>query len=85
MQIETLGQYQLELSAMQSIQNGGWTAYAAVRSLAAAPADDADILPYQRVASETQFASEAAAIAKARSVALEVIAPGGQAVRASLA
>ncbi|WP_118181078.1 hypothetical protein [Paraburkholderia phosphatilytica] len=76
MHIETLGQYQLVLSAMQSIQNGGWTAYASVRSLAAAAGDDADILPYQRIGNDTLFASEAAAIAGARSVALEVIAPG---------
>jgi hypothetical protein len=78
MHIETLGRYQLVLSAMQSIQNGGWTAYAAVRSMSTQTAEDAEILPYQRVESDTLYASEAAAIESARSAALQAIASGAK-------
>jgi hypothetical protein len=83
MHIETLGRYQLVLSAMQSIQNGGWTAYAAVRTVTAPAAEDADILPYQRVETDTLYASEAAAIESARSAALQAIASGAGATKAN--
>jgi hypothetical protein len=82
MHIETLGRYQLVLSAMQSIQNGGWTAYAAVRTVTAPTDEDDEILPYQRVESDTMYASEAAAIESARSAALQAIASGAR-VKAS--
>ncbi|CAB3756002.1 hypothetical protein [Paraburkholderia solisilvae] len=82
MHIETLGRYQLVLSAMQSIQNGGWTAYAAVRTLTTQATEDADVLPYQRIESETLYASEAAAIESARSAALQAIASGARATPA---
>jgi hypothetical protein len=79
MHIETLGRYQLVLSAMQSIQNGGWSAYAAVRSVTNEIMQEEDILPYQRVLGDTLYASEAAAIEGARSVALQAIASGSRA------
>ena len=79
MHIETLGRYQLVLSAMQSIVNGGWTAYASVRTVTAQIAEDADILPYQRVESDTMYVSEADAIESARSAALQAIASGARA------
>ena len=33
MRVEIVGPYQVELSAMQFIHNGGWAAFAAVRKL----------------------------------------------------
>ncbi|MDG0024061.1 hypothetical protein [Trinickia sp. Y13] len=75
MQVEILGPFRLELSAMQLIENGGWTAYAAVRN-----ADDSEtrervsLLPYQRVVGDAVFASEAAALAAARRVAIALAA-----------
>ncbi len=75
MRVEIVGPYRLELSAMQLIDNGGWTAYAAVRS---ADGEDADppkisILPYQRVVDDAVFESEAAALAAARRVAIALV------------
>jgi hypothetical protein len=73
MLIEVLGQYRVELSAMQLIHNGGWAAYAAIRTLAPDAQMQADLLPYQRVVDEAVFESEAAAIAGARGVAMAVL------------
>lgn len=74
MHVEVLGQYRLELSAMQLISNGGWVAYLAIRTVAE---DQSDVLPHQRVVGETVFQSEAAAIAGARRVAMALlVAPG---------
>jgi hypothetical protein len=81
MPIEMLGQYQLELCAMQLIQNGGWAAYAAIRSVAPGRADPPDppaqhdILAFQRVADDAVFVSEAAAIAGARCAAMALLVP----------
>ena len=74
MLIEVLGQYQLELSAMQLIQNGGWVAYAAIRKDAQSPRARLNILPYQRIADDAVFESEAAAIAGARRAAMALLA-----------
>jgi hypothetical protein len=76
MLIEVLGQYQLELSGMQLIQNGGWAAYAAIRTVAHSQDAQRSILSYQRVADDAVFVSEAAAIAGARRAAMELLAPG---------
>jgi hypothetical protein len=77
MHTERLGHYEVELSARQLIHNGGWAAFAAIHTLADDPAtapDDADaVFPEQRVADETVFASEAAAIAGAREAALAML------------
>ncbi|HTH76581.1 MAG TPA: hypothetical protein VL635_19480 [Trinickia sp.] len=71
MQVEMLGRFRLELSAMQLIENGGWTAYAAVRDARAdEPRETMSVLPYQRVVGDAVFASEAAALAAARRVAM---------------
>jgi hypothetical protein len=79
MHIEVLGQYQLELSAMQLIQNGGWVAYAAIRLVAQGAAVQPDILPYRQIADEAVFESEAAAIAGARRAAMALLASGNRA------
>ncbi|MGN6319314.1 hypothetical protein [Trinickia sp.] len=71
MHVEMLGRFRLELSAMQLIENGGWTAYAAVRDAHAdEPRETVSVLPYQRVVGDAVFASEAAALAAARRVAM---------------
>jgi hypothetical protein len=72
--VEVLGQYQLELSAMQLIQNGGWVAYAAIRKVAESSRTRLNILPYQRIADDAVFESEAAAIAGARRAAMALLA-----------
>lgn len=88
MQTERLGHYEVELSARQFIHNGGWAAFAAIRAHAdetdpygeydehgahGGRDEDAAVFPEQRVADETVFASEAAAIAGARQAALAVL------------
>jgi len=75
MHTEVLGHYQVELSARQIIDHGGWAAFAAIRAVPddearAADAAQATIFPTQRVVGETIFASEEAAIAGARRVAI---------------
>ncbi|CAB3779121.1 hypothetical protein LMG28688_00731 [Paraburkholderia caffeinitolerans] len=76
MHTERLGHYEVELSARQFIHNGGWAAFAAIHGQQ--DEDDehaarAAVFPEQRVADETVFASEAAAIAGAREAALVVL------------
>ncbi len=70
-----MGPYRLELTAMQLIENGGWTAYAAVRSAEDKDVDEpkVSILPYQRVVDDAVFESEAAALAAARRVAIALV------------
>jgi hypothetical protein len=77
MQVEVLGQYRLELSAMQLIHNGGWAAYAAIRTVEENQAQPS-LLPYQQVADEAVFESEAAAIAGARRVAMALLKSGNR-------
>ncbi|MEJ8798270.1 hypothetical protein WKR88_18425 [Trinickia caryophylli] len=77
MKVEIHGRYRLELSAMQLIQNGGWTAYAAVRSAHEDAREQMSVLPYQRVVDEAVFASEAAALAAARRVAMALVSADG--------
>ncbi|KAA0077499.1 hypothetical protein CIW54_25715 [Paraburkholderia sp. T12-10] len=75
MRVEMLGRLRLELSAMQLIENGGWTAYAAIRSAdGGEPQEQVSLLPYQRVVGDAVFPSEAAALAAARRVALALAA-----------
>ncbi|CAG4904577.1 hypothetical protein [Paraburkholderia gardini] len=72
MRVETLGRYQLELSARQFIHNGGWAAFAAISTTE----DDAapvDVLPLQQVMENAIFESEAAAIAAARGVVIALL------------
>ncbi|KAE8753686.1 MULTISPECIES: hypothetical protein [Paraburkholderia] len=75
MHVEVLGQYRLELSAMQLIHNGGWTAYVAIRTAEENHPAQPDLLPYQQVVDEAVFESEEAAIAGARRVALALLSP----------
>ena len=82
MQTEVLGHYQVELSARQIIDHGGWAAFATIHEVpddAAASAlaiAQATIFPTQRVVDETVFESEEAAIAGARQVALAFLRLG---------
>jgi hypothetical protein len=79
MHVEILGQYRLELSAMQLIHNGGWAAYLAIRTVDENQPSQSGSLPYQHVADEAVFESEAAAIAGARRAAMAMLsttAPG---------
>lgn len=73
MPTEVLGRYQIELSAMQLIQNGGWVAYLAIRTEAEDPGVQYDVLSYQHVADDAVFESRAAAIAGARGAALALL------------
>jgi len=78
MHTEVLGHYQVELSARQIIDHGGWAAFAAIHEV---PADEAresqaTIFPTQRVVDETIFESEEAAIAGARRVAIAFLQSG---------
>ncbi|AXF00582.1 hypothetical protein [Paraburkholderia hospita] len=75
MRVEFFGPYQVELSAMQFIHNGGWAAFAAVRKLDDGADVPVHVLPFQHVVDHTVFATEAAAIAAARGVAVAVIGP----------
>ncbi|MCG5073908.1 hypothetical protein [Paraburkholderia tagetis] len=79
MHTERLGHYEVELSARQFIHNGGWAAFAAIHDPHGehgehdGHAERAAVVPEQRVADETVFASEAAAIAGARQAALVML------------
>jgi hypothetical protein len=75
MRVEIVGPYQVELSAMQFIHNGGWAAFAAVRKLDDGAEVAVHVLPFQHVVDHTVFATEAAAIAAARGAVFEVIGP----------
>lgn len=75
MRVEKFGPYQLELSAMQFIHNGGWAAFAAIHKLDDGAEVLVSVLPYQQVVDHTVFASEAAAIAAARGVAFALLQP----------
>ena len=73
MHVEVLGQYRLELSAMQLIHNGGWAAYLAIRTVDENQQSQSGLLPYQHVVDEAVFESEAAAIAGARRAAMAML------------
>jgi hypothetical protein len=73
MQVEVLGQFRLEMSAMQLIHNGGWAAYLAIRTADDNHQTEACLLPYQHVVDEAVFESETAAIAGARRVAMVML------------
>jgi hypothetical protein len=75
MHVEVLGQYRLELSAMQLIHNGGWVAYLAIRTVAENHLAQSDLLPHQRVVDETVFQTEEDAIVGARRVAMALLSP----------
>ncbi|CAG9235391.1 hypothetical protein PSAB6_620026 [Paraburkholderia sabiae] len=73
MRVENFGPYQLELSAMQFIHNGGWAAFASVRKLDDGAEAAVPVLPFQQVVDHTVFATEAAAIAAARGAVVAMI------------
>ena len=75
MHVEVLGQYRLELSAMQFIHHGGWAAYLAIRTIDENHQAQPGFLPYQQVVDEAIFESEAAAIDGARRVAMALLSP----------
>ena len=79
MRVEILGPYRIEFAAMQLIENGGWTAYAAVRSAEEEGQAQLNLLPYQRVVDDAVFESEAAALDAARRVAIAVVGAGNAA------
>ncbi|HTH62817.1 MAG TPA: hypothetical protein VL689_22035 [Paraburkholderia sp.] len=76
MHTEVLGHFQVELSARQIIDHGGWAAFATIHEGSDDDARHATIFPMQRVVDETVFASEEAAIAGARRVALAFLRLG---------
>jgi hypothetical protein len=73
MRVEILGRYRIELSARQLIENGGWTAYAAVRGAQEEGDAQLTLLPYQRVVGDAVFESEDSALAAARRVAMAFV------------
>jgi hypothetical protein len=73
MRVEMSGRYRIELSAMQLIENGGWTAYAAVRSAQEEGDAESTLMPYQCVVDDAVFASENSALAAARRVAMAFV------------
>jgi hypothetical protein len=75
MHIEVLGQYRLELSAMQLIHNGGWAAYFSIQTVEERLQAQPNLLPHRQVVDEVVFESEAAAIAGARRVAMALLGP----------
>lgn len=75
MHTEVLGHFQVELSARQIIDHGGWAAFAAIHEVPASD-EQATIFPTQRVVDETVFESEEAAIAGARRIALAFLRSG---------
>ncbi|WP_322009425.1 hypothetical protein [Paraburkholderia sp. J12] len=77
MHTETLGHYEVELSARQLIHNGGWAAFAAVHELAEdTRGGELAGFVWQQLGDETVYASEAAALAGARAVALAFLKSG---------
>ena len=74
MRVENFGPYQVELSARQFIHNGGWAAFASVRKLDDGADVPISVLPFQHVAEQVVFATEAAAIDAARGAVVELIA-----------
>ncbi|HTI16753.1 MAG TPA: hypothetical protein VL598_03730 [Trinickia sp.] len=78
MHVEILGPYRLEVTARQHIDNGGWTAFAAVHNAEDDGDTKTDLLP-DRIVDDAVFESKAAAIAAARRAAIELVsAAGGQ-------
>lgn len=82
MHTEVLGHYQVELSARQIIDHGGWAAFAAIHEVSGGDTASsqvgahATIFPTQHVVDETIFESEEAAIAGARRVAIAFLRSG---------
>jgi hypothetical protein len=73
MRVENFGPYELELSARQSINHGGWLAFAEIRKLDDGHDEPIHVLPLQQVAEHAIFASETSAIAAARDAAFELL------------
>lgn len=77
MHTETLGHYEVELSARQLIHNGGWAAFAAIHTRADHTEERAsEAFSREWMVDETVFASEAAAIEGARVAALAFLRSG---------
>lgn len=77
MHTETLGHYEVELSARQLIHNGGWAGFASVHTRADAQEQAAsDAFSHEWMVDETVFASEADAIEGARESALAFLRSG---------
>lgn len=76
MYTETLGRYEVELSARQLIHNGGWAAFAAIHAAHEHDGESSDDFAAQEVVDETVYASEAAAIAGARAAAMAFLKAG---------
>lgn len=73
MRTEIIGAYEIEYSGVRLAEGEGWAAHVAIYGPSPNPMHRTSIFPPQRVSVETVFASEAAAEAEARRVALSMI------------
>lgn len=76
MRTETIGEYEIEYSAVQLPDSSDWAAHLAIYGPSANPMHMSNIFPSQRVATDTAFPSEAAAEAEARRIAIAMIEEG---------
>jgi len=76
MRTETIGEYEIEYSGVQLPDSADWAAHLAIYGPSQNPMHMSNIFPTQRVAADMSFPSEAAAEAKAREIAIEMIEQG---------
>lgn len=75
---ETVGDYEIEYEGVQLPEKEGWGAYVTVYGPSTNPMHRNSIVPTQQVAVETVFATQAAAEAEARKVALSLLEHGSR-------
>ncbi|MBC7575102.1 MAG: hypothetical protein H7244_12310 [Herminiimonas sp.] len=73
MPIETIGKYEIDFEAEALPADAGWAAYAAVFGASDNPAHRKSIIARKRVALETAFTTEEAALAAAREHAIAML------------
>lgn len=73
MHSETIGDYEIECSSSQVPDSQDWIASLAIYGASTNPMHRNDILPFQRVAVDEVFPTEAAAEQEARRVAIALI------------
>jgi hypothetical protein len=73
MQLEQIGEYEIEYSGSQLLKSEGWAAWLAIYGPSPNPMHRNSIFPTQRVAVDTVFPSEQEAEAEARKVAMSMI------------
>ncbi len=76
MRTETIGEYEIEYSAVLLPEGGDWTAHLAIYGPSTNPMHLSNIFPAQRVATDSVFPSEAEAEAEARRIAIAMIEEG---------